>query len=223
MRRASSSDAARARSMSSGRIGTIGTTSAAPIRGCTPSWRRRSIRSRATAMPGSERVDELALVADEREDRPVVVGVRVDVEQLRALRERPADLLDHRGVAALREVRYGFERQRHSSYSRTRGDRVRAGAPRAGIAAARPRVGRRAERAPRRGPGDAPRRGREDRVGLPRRRVARLLHEGRRTSTAPGRSTPARSTRSTRTTSGSRTRPSPSETQLELLVDFENL
>ena len=31
-------------------IGTIGTTSAAPIRGCAPSWRRRSIRSRATSI-----------------------------------------------------------------------------------------------------------------------------------------------------------------------------
>ena len=47
-RRASARRAARARGPR-GSIGTIGTTSAAPIRGCAPSWRRRSIRSRATA------------------------------------------------------------------------------------------------------------------------------------------------------------------------------
>ena len=42
---------ARARAMSSGTIGTIGTTSAAPTRGCAPTCRRRSIRSRAQAIP----------------------------------------------------------------------------------------------------------------------------------------------------------------------------
>src|SRR5918995_6944529 len=39
--------------MSSGLIGTIGTTSAAPIRGCAPSCPARSIRSRAHAIPAS--------------------------------------------------------------------------------------------------------------------------------------------------------------------------
>ena len=43
----------RARSMSSGRTPTIGTTSAAPTRGCAPSCRRRSIRSRAHAIPAT--------------------------------------------------------------------------------------------------------------------------------------------------------------------------
>src|SRR4051794_5098164 len=39
--------------MSSGRTAISGTTSAAPIRGCTPSWRRRSIRACATATAAS--------------------------------------------------------------------------------------------------------------------------------------------------------------------------
>src|SRR5689334_2568164 len=39
--------------MSDGTTGTIGTTSAAPIRGCTPSCRCRSIRSRAQAIAAS--------------------------------------------------------------------------------------------------------------------------------------------------------------------------
>ena len=51
--RASTRAVAFARSRSSGRIGTIGTTSAAPIRGWAPSCRRRSIRSRAHATPAS--------------------------------------------------------------------------------------------------------------------------------------------------------------------------
>ena len=45
---------------SSGTIGTSGTTSAAPIRGCAPSCRRRSIRSRARAIAGEQRLDQLA-------------------------------------------------------------------------------------------------------------------------------------------------------------------
>ena len=120
MRRASSSAAARARCASSGRIGTIGTTSAAPIRGCTPSCARRSIRSRAHAIPASSASTSSRSLADEREHRAVVVGVGVDVEQLaRARASARADRLDDRGVAAFREVRHGLERQRHRPYSRT--------------------------------------------------------------------------------------------------------
>ena len=54
MRPASSSAVARARSMSPGRSGTIGTTSVAPMRGCAPACVRRSMCSRARAMPASK-------------------------------------------------------------------------------------------------------------------------------------------------------------------------
>ncbi len=46
--------------------------------------------------PGEERVYELVLVPDEREDRAVVVGVRVDVEELGVLAEGVAQRLDRR-------------------------------------------------------------------------------------------------------------------------------
>ena len=75
----------------SGSSGTSGTTSAAPMRGCTPTCSRRSMRSRCDAMPGEQRVDQRVLVADEREDRAMVVGVGVDVEKLGAARERVGD------------------------------------------------------------------------------------------------------------------------------------
>ena len=51
-----------------------------------------------------QRLDQLVRVADEREDRAVVVGVDVHVEQARGRRERTAQRLDHRVVAAFREV-----------------------------------------------------------------------------------------------------------------------
>ena len=88
--------AACARSMSSGRSGTSGTTSAAPIRGCAPSCARRSMRSRAHGDAGDERIDELVLVSDEREDGAVVVGVGVDVEQPRVRGERGRERVDRR-------------------------------------------------------------------------------------------------------------------------------
>src|SRR5436309_452409 len=50
MRSASVAAVARARLASAGSIATIGTTSAAPIRGCAPSCVRRSMRSRARAI-----------------------------------------------------------------------------------------------------------------------------------------------------------------------------
>jgi uracil-DNA glycosylase len=63
--------------------------------------------------PRDERVDDGAVVADEREDGAIVVRVDVDVEQLRALGQRAADRLHDRAVAALREIRHRFERQLH--------------------------------------------------------------------------------------------------------------
>ena len=59
--------------------------------------------------PGEQRLDELVRLADEREDGAVVVGVDVHVEQPRRRRERLAQRLDHRLVAALGEVRHGLE------------------------------------------------------------------------------------------------------------------
>ena len=73
-----------------GRIGTSGTTSAAPMRGWAPSCRRRSIRSRAHAIPASSVSTSSVVLADEREDGAVVVGVDVDVEQPRGRGERRA-------------------------------------------------------------------------------------------------------------------------------------
>ena len=59
--------------------------------------------------PREQRLDELVPLADEREDGAVVVGVDVHVEQPRGRRERLAQRVDHRLVAALGEVRHGLE------------------------------------------------------------------------------------------------------------------
>ena len=61
--------------------------------------------------PCQQRVGQLRLRADEREDRAVVVGVGVHVEQARVRAERDADRVDRRRVAALAEVRNRLERQ----------------------------------------------------------------------------------------------------------------
>ena len=53
--------------------------------------------------------DQLVLGADDREDRAVVVGVGVDVEQARMGAERRAESVDRPCVAALAEVRYRLE------------------------------------------------------------------------------------------------------------------
>ena len=80
-----------ARGMSSGTIGTSGTTSAAPIRGMRSLVAAQVDPVARARDSGEERVDELVIFADEGEDRPVVVGVGVDVEQLgRARRARRA-------------------------------------------------------------------------------------------------------------------------------------
>ena len=56
-----------------------------------------------------ERLDQLAVLAHEREDRAVVVDVGMDVEQPRPSRDRVPDRGDRRGVAALGEVRHRLE------------------------------------------------------------------------------------------------------------------
>ncbi len=50
--------------------------------------------------PGEQRLDEIVPLADEREDRPVVVRVDVDVEQTGRRRQRGAQRLDDVLVAA---------------------------------------------------------------------------------------------------------------------------
>src|SRR5690349_2989245 len=65
--------------------------------------------------PSEQRRDELLGRAHEREDRAVVVGVRVDVEQpCAAGPQRRRQRVDRRRVAALGEVRDGLERPRHA-------------------------------------------------------------------------------------------------------------
>ena len=44
--------------------------------------------------PGEQRLDQIALVGDDREDGAVMIGVGVDVEDAPALSERPADRSD---------------------------------------------------------------------------------------------------------------------------------
>ena len=60
---------------------------------------------------GEERVDHLGVVADERENGAVVVGIRVDVEQPGTCGELLSEQADHDWITALGEVRHGLERQ----------------------------------------------------------------------------------------------------------------
>jgi hypothetical protein len=68
---------------------------------------------------GQQGRDELVTIPDEREHGAVVVGIRVNVEQLRMRRHRLLQCTDRVRVASLREVRHRFERQRHRAYSRS--------------------------------------------------------------------------------------------------------
>jgi hypothetical protein len=63
-----------------------------------------------------QRVGKCALLAHSREDGTVVIDVDVHVEQRHAGERRP-DRVEHRGVATLREVRHGLERELHATYS----------------------------------------------------------------------------------------------------------
>src|SRR4029078_13733707 len=58
-----------------------------------------------------QRVDDLDVVADEREDGAVVVRVAVDVQQPGLLGDYPAEEPDQRRIAAFRDVRDGLERE----------------------------------------------------------------------------------------------------------------
>ena len=71
-----SSATAIARGRSSWASGTIGTTSAAPIRGCAPRWWRRSMRARASSMPVTMKPDlDLTEEVIKRYNWPNGVGV----------------------------------------------------------------------------------------------------------------------------------------------------
>jgi SAM-dependent methyltransferase len=73
------------------------------------------VDSRARTLdPAEERVEKGIVVCDERENGPVVILVRVHVEHVGARRERLPQCLYGRGIAPLREVRHGFERQLHA-------------------------------------------------------------------------------------------------------------
>ena len=67
---------------------------------------------------GDKRLHQLVL-AHEREDRAVVIGVGVNVEEARVLDERRGERVERLPVAALREVRHGLERKRHPRSVRT--------------------------------------------------------------------------------------------------------
>ena len=114
MRSATASAAARARGMSSGRIGTTGTTSAAPMQGCTPSCRRRSISSRrvrphATSAPRARRRSPTTVKTDR------LWSGSTWTSSSRACADRASrDRVDRGRFPPLREVRNGFERDRHA-------------------------------------------------------------------------------------------------------------
>jgi len=60
--------------------------------------------------PRQQGVEQLAFVTDQREHRTVVVRVHMHIENVCLTRERGAERVDRRTVAALREVRDRFER-----------------------------------------------------------------------------------------------------------------
>jgi demethylmenaquinone methyltransferase/2-methoxy-6-polyprenyl-1,4-benzoquinol methylase len=62
---------------------------------------------------GEQRVDEVVLFADDGENRSVVIGVGMDVEQLGRPAKRIRQCSQRCLLAPLGEVRHRFERQRH--------------------------------------------------------------------------------------------------------------
>ena len=116
--------------------GTTGTTSATPTRGCTPSCRRRSMRSTASREPVEKRSDEIVVLRGEREDRAVVVGSEwtssTSARAAKARGERP----EQRGISPLGDVGHGLEHDpyptkpclRTSSRARRRAAGARSGA-----------------------------------------------------------------------------------------------
>jgi len=62
---------------------------------------------------GNQRVDEVVLLADDGENRPVVIGVGMEVEQVGRSVKRIGQCRQRCLLAPLGEVRHRFERQRH--------------------------------------------------------------------------------------------------------------
>jgi hypothetical protein len=56
-----------------------------------------------------ERAHEVVRLADEREDRAMVIGIGVEIEKLRPPRERASDGRDRRRVTPLGDVRHRFQ------------------------------------------------------------------------------------------------------------------
>ena len=70
-----------------------------------------------TGDAGQQRLDKRRVVADEREDRPVVIRVGMNVEDVGVRGESGPQRLDRPGVTSFREVRDRLERQLHRAYS----------------------------------------------------------------------------------------------------------
>src|SRR5262249_30356973 len=66
-----------------------------------------------------ERLDEMFFVAHQREDRAVVVAIRMHVEHAAVGRQRLSDRVDRGLVTPLREVGNGLEGGGHGAYSRS--------------------------------------------------------------------------------------------------------
>jgi SAM-dependent methyltransferase len=64
--------------------------------------------------PGEQRVDEVRVVCDHCEDGTIVVGIGVDVENVRTTGKRRVQRCERLGVSTLGEVRHRFERQLHA-------------------------------------------------------------------------------------------------------------
>ena len=64
-----------------------------------------------------EGLDEGRVVADEREDRPIVIRIGMNVEHVGVRSQRGPQHIDRAGVTSFREVRHRFEWQLHRAYS----------------------------------------------------------------------------------------------------------
>ena len=149
--------------------GTSGTTSATPTRGWTPVVLPQVDRARPPRrFPARSASTSAVVLADEREDGAVVVGVGVDVEELRARAANAAPIAAMtRGVAPLGDVGHGLEHDPYPTKPCPADDASRRTAPAAGARScgcsascartARRSSSRRSSRSPRRSPGSSSR------------------------------------------------------------------
>lgn len=70
--------------------------------------------------PREQRFDQRDVVTDHREHGPVVIDVRMDVEDVRMCGESAAERGDRLRISPFGKVRHGLEWQRHAAYSRKR-------------------------------------------------------------------------------------------------------